>query len=419
MTASAQLTHKKDWRLNEVTDELNARPFPRFGLPTNIFRLCAAGPGAFASIQATLSELLPDVDWDTAEQGKLIRGTLGDLRVNIERHTEFVSVTIIDAGGGADGSGQSAAKHLPEDWAQRLSADIVVAVDCLCRPRGAGTEGWTCASQLEGGLASAFFDFKVAEDGHTKIYLEFDAQTDVRDIGRVALQVLEIETYRSFAALGLPDARAAQTELIGIAERIPQTPIGFDDPALAEERFGALSTLAAELEEIWRATSFRFSACQAYWALVQARLTSLQESPLDSRLTVGAFLERRLRPAVATYQSTERQRHDLAEQVGNMATFLQTRIELGLQRQNAELLASLNRGTERQLRLQRTVEGVSVVAISYYTVNLSLYPAAWLVDRFPVIDPTMVRAALVATIVPVVWLLIRRLLRFSDPEDQN
>ena len=169
MTASAQLTHKKDWRLNEVTDELNARPFPRFGLPTNIFRLCAAGPGAFASIQATLSELLPDVDWDTAEQGKLIRGTLGDLRVNIERHTEFVSVTIIDAGGGADGSGQSAAKHLPEDWAQRLSADIVVAVDCLCRPRGAGTEGWTCASQLEGGLASAFFDFKVAEDGHTKI----------------------------------------------------------------------------------------------------------------------------------------------------------------------------------------------------------------------------------------------------------
>ncbi|HCQ82607.1 MAG TPA: hypothetical protein DIT66_07255, partial [Rhodobiaceae bacterium] len=400
MTASAQLTHKKDWRLNEVTDELNARPFPRFGLPTNIFRLCAAGPGAFASIQATLSELLPDVDWDTAEQGKLIRGTLGDLRVNIERHTEFVSVTIIDAGGGADGSGQSAAKHLPEDWAQRLSADIVVAVDCLCRPRGAGTEGWTCASQLEGGLASAFFDFKVAEDGHTKIYLEFDAQTDVRDIGRVALQVLEIETYRSFAALGLPDARAAQTELIGIAERIPQTPIGFDDPALAEERFGALSTLAAELEEIWRATSFRFSACQAYWALVQARLTSLQESPLDSRLTVGAFLERRLRPAVATYQSTERQRHDLAEQVGNMATFLQTRIELGLQRQNAELLASLNRGTERQLRLQRTVEGVSVVAISYYTVNLSLYPAAWLVDRFPVIDPTMVRAALVATIVP-------------------
>ena len=124
-----------------------------------------------------LSELLPDVDWDTAEQGKLIRGTLGNLRVNIERHTEFVSVTIIDA----DGTDQSAAKHLPNDWAQRLSGEIVVAVDCLCRPRGAGTDGWTCASQLEGGLASAFFDFKVAEDGHTKIYLEFDPQTDVRD----------------------------------------------------------------------------------------------------------------------------------------------------------------------------------------------------------------------------------------------
>ena len=100
-----------------------------------------------------------------------------------------------------------------------------------------------------------------------------------------------------------------------------------------------------------------------------------------------------------------------------MATFLQTRIELGLQRQNAELLASLNRGTGRQLRLQRTVEGVSVVAISYYTVNLSFYPAAWLVEKFPFVDGVVVRALLVGVIVPVVWLLIRRLLRFTEPED--
>ena len=104
----------------------------RVSAADNIFRLCAAGPDAFTSIQASLSELLPDVDWDTAEQGKLIRGTLGNLRVNIERHTEFVSVTIIDA----DGTDQSAAKHLPDDWAQRLSGEIVVAVDCLCRRAG-------------------------------------------------------------------------------------------------------------------------------------------------------------------------------------------------------------------------------------------------------------------------------------------
>ena len=188
------------------------------------------------------------------------------------------------------------------------------------------------------------------------------------------------------------------------------------DSTLAEERFAELSTLAAELEEIWRATSTRFSACQAYWALVQARLASLQESPLDSRLTVGAFLERRLRPAVATYQSTERQRHGHGRAGRQYGDFFANADRLGLQRQNAELLASLNRGTERQLRLQRTVEGVSVVAISYYTVNLSLYPAAWLVEKFPFVDGVVVRAVLVGV-------MVRRLvaypaaLRITEPED--
>ena len=58
-----------------------------------------------------------------------------------------------------------------------------------------------------------------------------------------------------------------------------------------------------------------------------------------------------------------------------------------------------------------------MVAISYYTVNLSLYPAAWLVEKFPLVDGIVVRAVLVGVIVPVVWLLIRRLLRITEPED--
>lgn len=396
--------HKSEWRLRQVTDELNARPFPRFALPTAIFRLCLSGEEAFAGLRALLEDKLPSLDWD--DGGRLMRTRLGDVQFNIERHTEFLSLTIIDE----KAEHGSASQHLPEDWAAATQGEIVVAVDCQCSIRGAARDGWTCASVFENGLADVFFDFKVAEDGHTKIALDFAADTDVRDVGRIALQVMEIETYRSFAAIGLPIARRAQGQMTDIAARVPST--GNGDASEAESsRFELLSGLTGELDDVWRRTSFRFAACSAYWDLVTARLAQLNEKAFDNRITVGGFLERRLQPAIATYQATERRRHDLVEQIAAMTGLLQTRIELDMQQQNADLLVSLNHAAERQLRLQHTVEGVSTVAISYYMVNLLGAPAAFIMARFPMLDPLVVNLALVALTVPLVWLAIRRLLR--------
>jgi uncharacterized membrane-anchored protein len=404
-SGNANQMHKSQWRLRQVTDELNARPFPRFALPTAIFRLCLSGDAAFDGLRDILSDTLPQIYWDNEGQSRLIRARHDEVQFNIERHTEFVSLTIIDE----RAESGSAAQYLPSDWLEKNRGEVVVAVDCQCSLRGAAREGWTCASQLENGLADGFFDFKVAEDGHTKIALDFAPDSDVRDVGRIALQVVEIETYRSFAAIGLNRARAAQAQLADIAARVPPSisAAGSADG----ERFELLSQLTGELEDVWRRTSFRFAACTAYWDLVTARLTSLQEQAYDSRITIGGFLERRLQPAIATYQSTERRRHDLAEQIAAMTGLLQTRIELDMQQQNADLLASLNHSAARQLRLQHTVEGVSTVAISYYLVNLLRAPADWVLARQPALDPLIVNMALVAITVPLVWLTIRRLLR--------
>ena len=404
-SVNANQMHKSQWRLRQVMDELNARPFPRFALPTAIFRHCLSGDAAFDGLRDILSDTLPQIDWDNEGQSRLIRARHDEVQFNIERHTEFVSLTIIDE---RVESG-SAAQYLPSDWLEKNRGEVVVAVDCQCSLRGAAREGWTCASQLENGLADGFFDFKVAEDGHTKIALDFAPDSDVRDVGRIALQVVEIETYRSFAAIGLNRARAAQAQLADIAARVPPSisAAGSADG----ERFELLSQLTGELEDVWRRTSFRFAACTAYWDLVTARLASLQEQAYDSRITIGGFLERRLQPAIATYQSTERRRHDLAEQIAAMTGLLQTRIELDMQQQNADLLASLNHSAARQLRLQHTVEGVSTVAISYYLVNLLRAPADWVLARQPALDPLIVNMALVAITVPLVWLTIRRLLR--------
>lgn len=404
-SGNANQMHKSQWRLRQVTDELNARPFPRFSLPTAIFRLCLSGDAAFDGLRDILSDTLPQINWDNEGQSRLIRARHDEVQFNIERHTEFVSLTIIDE----RAESGSAAQYLPSNWLEKNRGEVVVAVDCQCSLRGAAREGWTCASQLENGLADGFFDFKVAEDGHTKIALDFAPDSDVRDVGRIALQVVEIETYRSFAAIGLNRARAAQAQLADIAARVPPS---ISAAGRADgERFELLSQLTGELEDVWRRTSFRFAACTAYWDLVTARLASLQEQAYDSRITIGGFLERRLQPAIATYQSTERRRHDLAEQIAAMTGLLQTRIELDMQQQNADLLASLNHSAARQLRLQHTVEGVSTVAISYYLVNLLRAPADWVLARQPALDPLIVNMALVAITVPLVWLTIRRLLR--------
>mgnify|MGYP001306943538 CR=1 FL=1 len=401
------------WKMHEVTAELNARPFPEMSLPTNIFRLCVRGRDALTSMQELVKAFLPSIDWAESARGKVIRATYKNTDINIEQHTEFISLTLINPNGGDT----SAAAILPSDWPERIIGDIVVAVDCQCRARNDIQAGWVCASEFDNGLAHAYFNFKVADDGHTKIFLDFEPDASLRAIGRVARQVIEIETYRSFAALGLPMAREVQSALAEISYRVPREPINESTERqgkATEERFYMLSEIANELESIWQRTSFRFNACQAYWSLVQSRLTSLNEKPLDRRLTIGAFLERRLEPAIATYQSTSRQRSDLANQVDNMATFLQTRIELALQTQNAELLASLNQSAQRQLRLQQTVEGISVVAISYYLVSLLKEPLPWLLDVLPALEAKEMRALLVVVIVPVVWFIMHKLLFKRD-----
>ena len=397
--------HKSQWRLRQVTDELNARPFPRFALPTAIFRLCLSGEEAFDGLRDALRDTLSDIDWDADAQRRLIRARQNGVQFNIERHTEFVSLTIIDE----KAENGSAAQHLPPDWLDKNRGEVVVAVDCQCSIRGTARDGWTCASRLENGLADGFFDFKVAEDGHTKIALDFAPDCDVRDVGRIALQVVEIETYRSFAAIGLNRARAAQAQLSDVAARVP-TSISAAGSA-DSERFDLLSQLTGELEEIWRRTSFRFAACTAYWDLVTARLASLQEQAFDSRITIGGFLERRLQPAIATYQSTERRRHDLAEQIAAMTGLLQTRIELicsskmpicwprSTMRPSGNCACSTRwRGFDRRHFL-----------LSGQSIALTGRLGVWL--KQPALDPLIVNLALVAITVPLVWLSIRRLLR--------
>jgi uncharacterized membrane-anchored protein len=178
----------------------------------------------------------------------------------------------------------------------------------------------------------------------------------------------------------------------------------------ADTTLQALLTISAELEQLLVQSSFRFGATGAYEALVNQRIRVLREERFEGRQTFGEFMMRRYDPAMRTTKSAERRLQSLAERAARAGDLLRTRVDVERSAQNQKLLESMDHRADMQLRLQRTVEGLSVVAISYYAVNLASYLA------LPAAEPlglskTVVTAVLTLPVVLLVWAMIRRIRR--------
>ena len=85
---------------------------------------------------------------------------------------------------------------------------------------------------------------------------------------------------------------------------------------------------------------------------------------------------------------------------------------------NQDLLASLAHRQKLQLRLQQTVEGLSVVAISYYTISIVAYIAK-AVDGIVLpggvhLKDDVITALAVVPVVALVYGLVHRVRRHLD-----
>lgn len=117
---------------------------------------------------------------------------------------------------------------------------------------------------------------------------------------------------------------------------------------------------------------------------------------------------RRYAPAMRTVSSAERRLDAMSSRSIRASNLLRTRVDVERSAQNQVLLESMDRRSDLQLRLQRTVEGLSVVAISYYAVSLvgyMLYP----VSEAAGISKGMLTALVTLPVVLFVWWAIRRL----------
>jgi uncharacterized membrane-anchored protein len=269
-------------------------------------------------------------------------------------------------------------------------------------------ESLACAWVLDRAAVVAS-DFRIDPAGHMRFAVFLRPGETPRRTGRILQRLCEIETYKAMSMLGLPRAReltgrlnALEPQLSALVEELTS------ETGTPEHTLHELLAVAAELEKLAVQATFRFGATGAYEAIVEQRVKVLREERFEGRQTLGEFMTRRYQPAMRTVKSAERQLQQMAARAERAGDLLRTRVDVDRSRQSQQLLESMDRRADLQLRLQHTVEGLSVVAISYYAVNLLGYVLAPFAEPWG-ITHMMTAAGLTPLVVLAMWLGLRRI----------
>jgi uncharacterized membrane-anchored protein len=259
------------------------------------------------------------------------------------------------------------------------------------------------------GAAVVAGDFRIDPAGHMRFAVFVRPDTGARRIGRIVQRLCEIETYRAMSMLGLMRARGLTERLNALDPQLSALVSGLDaNDQPAETSLHDLLRISAELESLAVQVSFRFAATGAYEAIVTQRIEALREARVQGRQTFGEFMMRRYDPAMRTVKSAETRLRSMSERAMRAAELLRTRVDVERSAQNQKLLESMDRRADLALRLQHTVEGLSVVAVSYYAVSLAAY-VAYPVTEGIGLSKGLTMAILTPLVVAGVWLLLRRI----------
>ncbi|MCC5961755.1 MAG: DUF3422 domain-containing protein [Rhodobacteraceae bacterium] len=415
-----------------LVNELHARPSARITVPS-VACFLAIKPAHQASKRsrdkdrAHLLALLdrhgaghpaPDATHHTAQ--------IGRHELKWESHTEFVTYMAYEKGPGERPFDPARFDVFPDSWLEdapgaRLTS-ILFQIEEMPDDPGKVSEklfDWfvpesLAVVQVVDGAAIVASDFRIDRAGHVRMAVFVRPDTSGRRVGRIVQRLCEIETYKTISMLGLTRVRRMSPQMGALDDELSRLTRAMKEPgARSEETLEKLLRISSELENMMVESSFRFGATGAYEALVHQRVAALREERFMGRQTLGEFLNRRYDPAMRTVKSTERRLTKMAERAMRAGQLLGTRVDVERSAQNQTLLASMDRRADMQLRLQNTVEGLSVVAISYYAVNLASYMA------LPVLEPMgLPRGVALALLVPVVvlgvWAMVRRIRRHFE-----
>ncbi len=411
-------------------DELHARPAPRVSVPALIVYLAVLNEGVGREAECAHLRGLPGQGaLKVAQlQGNFLHLELPGCTATWERHTEFTRYCFVQAlppGAGLHAQ-EPVLMHssaVNTDWLQRIPGHTLAAIQLAFvtgdltqpAPLMLQAENWLgdrnlVASQIGNGHSWGLTSFRIGADGFERMLVVAPQDTSETRAGRTMQRLLEIETYRLMALRGLPVAKQLGPMLAESEGALATITARLEHAASSEqELLDALIALAARVERATAEHSYRFSATSAYKALVAQRVGELREKPIPGTQTLGEFLQRRLSPAMATVAAAEQRLGSLSERIARTSALLRTRVDIAIEGQNQQLLQKLTHGQALQLRLQSTVEGLSIAAITYYVISLLLYGAKALKAAGFGIHPDVIVGALVPVVLWAVWRTTRRI----------
>jgi len=316
------------------------------------------------------------------EQGNHFSAAFDNFLFHWEQHGEFSTYCFyVNQVNAQSPFAETALEQAPIDWLDKLVGKSIVAAHAVIIPcpeqQPSATElssyfegNDIVGSKMTGSDAQAFTDFRIHNDGFSR-FIILDKQLQPEQAGRLMQRLFEIEVYRVMALLAFPMAQelapkvsAAEHRLSELTSKMAQEHC--DDKKLLDQ----LTQLAAEVESHISNSQFRFGAAHAYYKIVEQRITDIREDKIQGIQTLGEFLTKRMQPAITSCKSTAKRFTLLSERISNASQLLRTRVDISIEQQNQDLLSSMNMRAKMQLRLQETVESLSIVAITSYIVSL-------------------------------------------------
>ena len=415
-----------------IYDELHIRPFHVVSTPHQLSHLATR---ATKEEQDRAHQHLCDLCRrysvnQPAPEAVTFQQDFGEFTVHWERHVEFYSITVLHAGNfSGEPFEHTVINLLPADWLASLPGETVAAFHLMIGDHTLANDPESLNRYFEGqrlsmsqardGKALIATAFRLHGDGYGRFIIQNLGMSDIQ-IGRLTRRIIEMETYRLLAQLSLPLAKQIGPQLSEMDRSLAEVLALVPQLESAEEERKMLQTLTrkeAKLE-MWRAgTNRRFSGSRAYHKIVLQRIEGISEGKVEGYPMISEFMNRRLFPALTTLESVQSWMEDLSRRIERASDLLRTRVNLTLQEQNSHLLATMNKRSQLQFRLQETVEGLSVVAISYYIIGLLGY----LLNGLPLeqwhLSKPVVLAGAIPLVVLLVWWIIRRIKRklIKDP----
>ncbi|MDF1669134.1 MAG: DUF3422 domain-containing protein [Roseovarius sp.] len=410
----------------DLANELHARPFPVLSAPATAVYLAIKrdDDAAHQTPEADMVHLIDLLDRHGAAHPQPgathYFGQIGRHQLKWERHTEFVTYTVFTEGLSTRPFDPVDFDVFPADWLDVAPGARITSALIRLSPwqsdeafgellRECFVEESVAVARVLDNAAIMAGDFRIDPAGHLRFAVSVMPQTGARRTGRIIQRLCEIETYKTMSMLGFARARALAPEMGRIDERLGDLIGGLTggaDPA--EQALEHLLNVTAELEALVARSSFRMTATMAYDKIVNQRIEVLREERFEGRQTFAEFMMRRFQPAMRTVRSTAARLEAMAERATRAGHLLRTRVDVERSAQNQELLVSMDRRADLHLRLQKTVEGLSVVAISYYAVSLAgylLYP----LSQAAGISKGLMLAGVTLPVVAAVWWMVRRI----------